>query len=483
MKRKMTAPLAEPVANLVDLYIRVSTTEQALEGYSVAEQENRLRRYCEAMSLRIHKVHIDAGFSGASLDRPAIKEVIKDIQGHVVSKVIVWKLDRLSRSQKDMLILLEDVFLANDCDFISMMESFDTSTAFGRAIVGILAAFAQLERENIKERTTMGRHARLAKGHYNGSRPPLGYRFLEGSNDLKAEPYEASIVREIFSLFLGGTSINAIAALMQKKYPTVRTWNNTMIRRTLKNPVYIGKVRDVDVVRDGIHEAIISETEFYMANAILQHNQEIKKQSCRSRSLLTGLLYCGDCGARMQPRQIARGYPLRRYVCYSVSRTSKAMIRSDHCTNRLHPYTQEELDSIIIGEIRKLAADEDYLKEIIREDAGPVLDESDLLQDRLAEIDKQTDKLLNLYQVGVVELPQIEQRLADLKQEREALKESLEKSAPVVQMDVAKIQSYANAFQVALDSGDAEYVNSIIRLLIDKIVVLNEDIEIHWTFC
>lgn len=483
MKQKITAPLAEPVADLVDLYIRVSTTEQALEGYSVAEQENRLRRYCEAMGLRIHKVHIDAGFSGASLDRPAIKEVIKDIQGHLVSKVIVWKLDRLSRSQKDMLIMLEDVFLANDCDFISMMESFDTSTAFGRAIVGILAAFAQLERENIKERTTMGRHARLAKGHYNGSRPPLGYRFLEGSNDLKIDSYEASIVREIFSLFLGGTSINAIAALMQKKYTTVRTWNNTMIRRTLKNPVYIGKVRDVDVVRDGIHEAIISEAEFYMANAILQHNQEIKKQSCRSRSLLTGLLYCGDCGARMQPRQIARGYPLRRYVCYSVSRTSKAMIRSDHCTNRLHPYTQEELDNIIIGEIRKLAADEDYLKEIIREDAGPVLDESELLQDRLAEIDKQTDKLLNLYQVGVVELPQIEQRLADLKQEREALKESLEKSAPVVQMDVAKIQSYANAFQVALDSGDAEYINSIIRLLIDKIVVLNEDIEIHWTFC
>lgn len=190
MKQKITAPPADPVVDLVDLYIRVSTTEQALEGYSVAEQESRLRRYSEAMGFRIHKVHIDAGFSGASLDRPAIKEVIRDIQSHLVSKVIVWKLDRLSRSQKDMLVMLEDVFLANDCDFISMMESFDTSTAFGRAIVGILAAFAQLERENIKERTTMGRRARLAKGHYNGSRPPLGYRFLEGSNDLKVEPYE-----------------------------------------------------------------------------------------------------------------------------------------------------------------------------------------------------------------------------------------------------------------------------------------------------
>ena len=159
------------------------------------------------------------------------------------------------------------------------------------------------------------------------------------------------------------------------------------------------------------------------------------------------------------------------------------MIRSERCTNRLHPYTLEELDNIIIGEIKKLAADENYLKEIVQEDAEPIINESELYEERLSEINKQIDKLLNLYQIGVIELPQIEQRLADLNQEREALKANLEKTVPIVQMDIAKIQSYANAFQVALDSGDAEYINSIIRLLIDKIVVLNEDIEIHWTFC
>lgn len=153
-KKNINAP--SPI-DMVDLYIRVSTTEQAMEGYSVGEQENRLRRFCEALGYQIHKVIIDPGYSGASLNRPGIKEVIHDVQDHLVNKVIVWKLDRLSRSQKDMLIMLEDIFLANNCDFVSMLESFDTSTAFGRAIVGILAAFAQLERENIKERTTTGR--------------------------------------------------------------------------------------------------------------------------------------------------------------------------------------------------------------------------------------------------------------------------------------------------------------------------------------
>ena len=468
---------------MVDLYIRVSTTEQAMEGYSVGEQENRLRRFCEALGYQIHKIIIDPGYSGASLNRPGIKEVIRDVQEHLVSKVIVWKLDRLSRSQKDMLIMLEDVFLANNCDFVSMLESFDTSTAFGRAIVGILAAFAQLERENIKERTTMGRQARLAKGHYNSSRPPLGYSFLPGCNDLKVNPYEASIVREIFSLFLSGTAINSIATIMKQKYPTVRRWNNTTIRRTLRNSVYIGKVSDVDVTRDGIHESIISDSDFNMTNSILQHNAEIKKQSCRSKSLLTGLLYCGDCGARMQPRTISQGYPLRRYVCYSVSRTSKAMIKSDHCTNRLHPYTQEELDNIIINEIKKLAVDQKYLKSIIQEDAAPVLNESELCQDRLTELDKQTDKLLNLYQIGAVDLPQIQDRLTALKQERNSLLQTLDKVSAEMPLNVQQVQNYAAAFQEALENEDHDQINNIIRLLIDKIVVLNENIEIHWTFC
>lgn len=185
----------------------------------------------------------------------------------------------------------------------------------------------------------------------------------------------------------------------------------------------------------------------------------------------------------MQPRRITRGYDLRRYVCYSVSRTSKAMIRSDHCTNRLHPYTQEELDEIIINEIRKLAVDEEYVKSIIQEDSGPQVDEAELFQDRLKEVQTQMDKLLNLYQIGVLDLADIEDRIADLKHEKETLQKSLEGASTSVPLDIQKVQSYASAFETAYQSGNTEYINRMIRLLIDKIVVLNADIEIHWTFC
>ena len=169
--KKKTAALAAPLAadllaNATDLYIRVSTTEQAEEGFSVEEQEARLRSYCDAYGLIINAVHSDPGYSGATLDRPGIKKVVSDVKAGRCKKVIVWKLDRLSRSQKDTLILLEDVFLENGCDFVSIMESFDTSTPFGRCIVGILAAFAQMERENIKARTMMGKQAGLKEGNY-----------------------------------------------------------------------------------------------------------------------------------------------------------------------------------------------------------------------------------------------------------------------------------------------------------------------------
>lgn len=483
--KKFIVPMSnEAFDELAILYIRVSTTEQALEGYSVDEQIARLKNYCQAFGIKIYKVVVDPGYSGSSLDRPGIQEVIRDVRAKRAQKVIVWKLDRLSRSQKDTLIMLEDVFLENDCDFVSMMESFDTSTPFGRAIVGILAAFAQLERENIRERTTMGRVARIAKGYYSGSHAPLGYHFKPGCNDLIVDDYEAVIVREIFSSFLAGKSINGIGAAMAEKYGSVRKFNGTMIRRILRNSVYIGKVRVNDVLYDGVHEPLISETDFYMVAAVMEYNQQIYKQCERSESLLTGLIWCGDCGARMHPKRITSGYPLRRYVCYSVSRTRKSMIRKENCSNRLHPYTQEELEDIIKGEVIKLAVDDAYLREIITEDTGPgPIDEAELFEERLAEVSKQMKKLIDLYQIGAVELSDIQVNLGELKREKETLQNNIyaAKENPTPQSDV--IRSYAHSFKEAVEKGDDETVRQIVRMLINKVIVLNEDIEIQWSFC
>ena len=133
-------------------YVRVSTREQAEKGYSVSEQQERLKAYCLAKDWVVAQVITDPGFSGAKLERPGMQQLISLVQAKKCDAVLVWKLDRLSRSQKDTLYLIEDVFLKNGCAFVSMNENFDTSTAFGRAMIGILSVFAQLEREQIRER-------------------------------------------------------------------------------------------------------------------------------------------------------------------------------------------------------------------------------------------------------------------------------------------------------------------------------------------
>lgn len=492
-KEMLRAPLSvELLENVADLYIRVSTAEQAEEGYSVEAQEAKLRAYCQAMGFKINRVCVDPGFSGASLDRPGIKELIADVQHGRCKKILVWKLDRLSRSQKDTLILLEDVFLANGCDFVSIMENFDTSTPFGRCIVGILAAFAQMERENIRIRTTMGRVAKIRKGYFSGSHAPIGYKFKDGCNELLVDPYTSIMVREVFRLFLGGTGLSAIGRYMLDKYgPGQYDWaKNTAIRRILSNPVYRGKVRLNGELFDGIHEAIISETDWYMAAALLEHNKAIDKRSYRyalgtpgrGDNLLTGLLFCGDCGARMYARKVSK--TKKKYVCHSVARTSAAMIKSDNCSNRAHPYTVEELDALVINEIKKLSIDRSYFDSMVERcrDEDPV--DFSAIQERITEIEKQTGRLLNLYQTGLVGLEEISARLGALKEEKEKLQQNLLSLDSAGASDSVTIAwEEIQGFATVVDSGNLEATQQLIHSLVDKIVVLNNDVTIYWSFC
>ena len=186
----------------VAIYVRVSTKEQALEGYSIGEQTDRLTKFCEAHDWTIVKVYTDAGHSGANQIRPALQDLIQDIKAGRIDKVLVYKLDRLSRSQKDTLELIEDVFLKNGTDFESMSEKLDTSTPHGKAMIGILAAFAQLEREMISERMSMGREARVKQGKWKGGHhAPYGYDYEPSLEKLVINEYESMIIKNLFNNF------------------------------------------------------------------------------------------------------------------------------------------------------------------------------------------------------------------------------------------------------------------------------------------
>lgn len=279
-------------------YVRVSTENQK-ENYSIEEQKSRLRAFCEAKDIVIGKMYVDGGYSGGNLRRPALQELLRRLPEYDL--VIVYKLDRLSRSQKDTLMLIEDYFLARKVDFISVCENFDTSTPLGRAMIGMLSVFAQLEKEQITERFTMGRIARAKNGYYHGGpTAPVGYDYVDGQ--LIVNEKKARQVRELFERFCRGASIHDCWRHMQARYGTSGSWSSeTQIRHVLVNEVYLGKVKFQGESYPGLHPPVIPEELFSRAQALLQERKNSLSAGSRPfapRTLLSGLLICGQCGAR-----------------------------------------------------------------------------------------------------------------------------------------------------------------------------------------
>ena len=272
-------------------YARVSTENQ-LENYSIEEQTERLKAYCAAKGWSLRKLYVDGGYSGGNTNRPALQQMLAAIRKGGVNAVVVYKLDRLSRSQKDTLTLIEDELLANGTDFVSINENFDTSTPFGRAMIGILSVFAQLEKDQITERFTMGRIGRSKAGYYHGgSHPPTGYDYKDGL--LVVNEYEAMQIREAFSQFIAGKSINSICKYLSTRYTT--NWSSAKVLNALRNTVYIGKVHFKKVDYDGIHQPLITVEEFQAAARLLDSSseREAKKTNAQKTPFRAGYLLSG----------------------------------------------------------------------------------------------------------------------------------------------------------------------------------------------
>ena len=191
------------------VYTRVSTTEQAREGYSIEEQGRMCRAAIESKNWEYVGEYSDPGISGRTMEREGLQKMISAIEAGEVEAVVIYKLDRLSRKQKDTMTLIEDVLLKHDVALVSLNETLDTSTPWGRAMIGILSSFNQMESENIQERTRMGREAKAAQGGYSGGKPPYGYKPVDGK--LVINPEEADIVRLVFSMRKQGYTLQAIA--------------------------------------------------------------------------------------------------------------------------------------------------------------------------------------------------------------------------------------------------------------------------------
>lgn len=457
----------------VACYVRVSTENQ-IENYSIEEQTERLKAYCKARNWTIYKLYIDAGYSGGSTNRPALKQMIEDISQNLINMVVVYKLDRLSRSQKDTLTLIEDEFLAKSIDFVSISENFDTSTPFGRAMIGILSVFAQLEKDQITERFTMGRIGRAKSGYFHGGpTPPTGYDYIDGH--LVINEYEAMQVREVFERFLKGQSIHSIRSYMSKHYTNkYGNWkSHTLVLNILRNSTYIGKVKFKGTVYEGNHKPIISEDAFYAAQRLLNSSERenkktaVQKNPFRASNLLTGLLICGKCGAGFCGNH---GF----YTCYSRGKTDKKKIKDPNCKNKKWPIPQ--LDTVVKNEILSFDFDKSFFEDKINSNKNP---NPDAIKHRIDEIDSQISRMIDLYSIGGIPLEQISSKIDILKKERTRISDKLKSESRI---HLNKVKSIVSNPGAVFKNAAPDEQRLFVRSLIDYITVNDDELDFQWSF-
>jgi site-specific DNA recombinase len=472
----------------VFIYVRVSTLAQYEEGYSIPQQIDRLQKYCEAMGYEVIKVYIEDGHSGGTMDRPALKQMLKEIAKLHPDMILVDKLDRLSRSQFDTLYMIQKIFEPQNVAFVSRAESFDTSSAFGKAMVGILAVFAELERSRIKERMIDGKEGRAKEGKYKGGgNVPIGFRYDKETEELIINEYEAEQVKEVYNLFLRRTPVNSIAKIMNDKgYRTkYGEWQGQTIRELILNPIYIGKIVHKGKVYEGLHDGFIDEKTYERAVALMAERDkenEKYKPGKRYKTPIGGMIWCGCCTAKYHWRANGRdkwGKKRGYYICYSRSKSDPKLVKNPNCKNKT--YRDYELEEIIFGEIRRLKSEPAYIEEL--RESVDTSGKQKMLRKRIEQIESQVSKLMDLYTMDGIDLSVVKAKMNPLNDEKRSLEEeleNLEEAVPTITTE--EIVSVVDAFESVVESGDCYAIHAAISELIDHIVIDGEDIQIHWRF-
>ena len=243
------------------IYTRVSTEDQAKEGFSLDAQIDKLRSYCKARDWDIGGEYIDDGYSGRYIKRPAYKRMMEEMDNW--DALLVIKMDRIHRNSKNFMLMMEEL-KKHEKEFVSMTESLDTSTAMGRFVMDIIQRIAQLESEQIGERVYAGmeQKARTNSGVL-GFNIPYGYEYIDGKLVINKE--EAKIVKEIYSWYSEGKSLLKIVKMLNStQIPTKKggLWAKKTISKILKNPTYCGYLHWEDFVNKSNHEKIIEESDF-----------------------------------------------------------------------------------------------------------------------------------------------------------------------------------------------------------------------------
>lgn len=421
-------------------YCRVSSDEQAAHGISIEAQRDILSGYARMSQSEI-KIFEDAGFSGKNTQRPALRQLLTAVRSGGCTAVVVWKLDRLSRSLRDTLSIIEDVFAPAGVTLVSVTESIDTSTPSGRMMLNLLASFAQLEREQDSDRVVMS-HKHLARDcKYLGGHIPLGY-CIDSEKHFQLDPISAPAVRRVFDMYLAHAGYSSILAFlndpdMLAAMHRSKPYTKQHINYILSNEIYSGvytrrmgadprhRITSPETIRiPGGVPALLSQDEWRRVCEIRSRNASSNlSASYRAKYVypLSGLVFCSVCGKNMK-------------INHGGKTRSGKIERYYSCPNRCVPAARlESVDAAVFKSIEYLASDE-YIISKACEIANSFSDDDEKsqhrssadLQDRIAEIRKQSARLIKLVKDSDTPPASVMDELSALDREEQLLRTRLD---------------------------------------------------------
>lgn len=401
------------------VYIRVSTEDQAREGFSLGEQEEKLLQLCKFKELDVYKVYKDAGISAKDMEhRPQFQEMLKDMKEGKLNYIVAYKLDRITRSVRDLEELISLLEQYN-CFLLCDRDDVNTSTANGRFFVRMLTVLSQLEIEIVSERTKFGLNGAIKSGHIPGQRP-FGYKSAEDKRmviDNSTRPY----VEEIFDLYLEGKSFQQIANYFKENniYPK-KNWKDTTIQKIIDNKIYmgdyeqykrIGKQENLEpIVYMNVVEPIISRAKWEECQRQKERNQ---RTYTRDRVYtFFQRLKCPNCSRIMKCK--GSGGTKRKYMYYTCEHCH-INFNEDHVEHLLRDFIYDLLEY-------DMAVKKFFLP--VLEDKTNNIDTTSIDKE-IKDLEKQRNRIKDLYIKGIVEIDDfkedyklIEDKLANLESKK-----------------------------------------------------------------
>lgn len=479
-------------SGMVALYCRVSTDEQAREGISLEEQQERLKAYCRAMGFNGEaQLFIDDGYSAKSMERPELQRLLEIVKEGAVSRIMVTKLDRLSRKLLDLLNLI-DMFHEYGVSFVSISESFDTQTPSGRLTLQVLGAVAEFERERIRERVFENMRYAAGNGKWL-TQSPYGYDLQDKM--LVVNEREAGVVRRIFDLYLyHGWGYFAIAKLLnQEGIPSRqrKEWSVRAVKLLLGNPAYKGtmvwnrmdsskakrkeKKPEDWIIVEGCLPAIVERDQWERVRERMNRAQPAPR-AVSSPHLLGGLLKCGNCGSSMSIGYSGAGP--RRYRVYRCSANKNKGV----CTAK--QYRAEEVEQSFKQGLARLVRSRNSELKLVESTGEGRTQYHSSVELKRKQAEARYKRKVEAFAAGLIELEDLQREKEALDMVRKDYANFEQDAATIPAFDRDELQREMNEFIPdlfhALELLPVAQAKSMLRTMISSVKIQDEQMVISF---